>query len=79
MPTTSTLTSGSTPTMTASFAMGKPLTSITTADLAEVSTSQNDKKPASAFDEIGFNKSSVLRRRIEGGHPNQAFTLCLLV
>ena len=29
-----------------------------------------------SFDEISFNKSaSVLRRRIEEGHPNQAFTL----
>ena len=78
MPTTSTSASGSTSTVTASSATDKPSTTATTADPAEASTSQTDKKTSThtSFDEIGFNKSSsVLRRRIEEGHPNQAFTL----
>ena len=48
------------------------------ADPADTSTSQTDKKTPThtSFDEIGFNKSaSVLIRRIEEGHSNQAFTL----
>ena len=76
-PKTSTSTSGSTSTVTASSATGEPSTTNTTADPAEASTSQNDKsKPASTSEEPGYNKSSsVLRRRIEEGHPNQALTL----
>ena len=69
---------GSTSTVTASSATSKPSTTTKTADLVEVSTSQTDKKRPThtSFDEIGFNKSSsVLRRRIEEGHLNQAFTL----
>ena len=45
--------------------------------LLKLSTSRKDEtKPSGIFAGVGFNKSgSVLRRRIEEGHPNQAFTL----
>ena len=72
MPKTSTAPSGSTST--------GPSTTNTTAgsvEAAEASTSKtNESKPGNTFAGIGFNKSgSVLRKRIEEGHPNQAFTL----
>ena len=63
--------------MTASSATGEPSTTTTTANPAEASTSQDDgRKTASSYEDPGYNKSaSVLRRRIEEGHPNQVFTL----
>ena len=67
-----TSTSGSTSTVTASSATSEPSTTTTTADPAEASTSQDDRsKPASTSEDPGYNKaSSVLRIRIEEGHPN---------
>ena len=69
IPKTSTSTSGSTSTVTA--------TSGPSTTTAEASTFQDDRsKPASTSGDPGYNKSSsVLRRRIEEGHPNQALTL----
>ena len=77
IPKTSTSTSGSTSTLTASSAKGKLSTTTATANPAEASTSQDDRrKTASSYEDQGYNKSaSVLRRRIEEGHPNQASTL----
>ena len=77
MPKTSTAPSGSTYTVTSSVATGGQSTATTMADGAEASTSKKDEsKPSGIFAGVGFNKTgSVLKRRIEEGHPNQAFTL----
>ena len=77
IPKTSTSPSGSTSTVTASSVTGDTSTTTTTANPAEASTSQDDRREtASSYENPGYNKSaSVLRRRIEKGHPNQAFTL----
>ena len=66
--------------MMVSLATGESSPSTATAKPAEAepSTSQNDsrKKTTSSCDDPGCNKSaSVLKRRIQEGHPNQALTL----
>ena len=80
IPKTSTSPSGSNSTVTVSSAKHESLTTTLTAKPAEAepSTSQDDsrKKTASSFDDLGCNKSaSVLRKRIEEKHPNQALAL----
>ena len=66
--------------MTDSLARSTSSTITTTAEPteAEASTSQGDsrRKTASSYADPGYNKSaSVLRKRIEGGQPNQTLTL----
>ena len=80
IPKTSTTPSGSTSTMTVSSATDESSTTTATANPAEAeaSTSQGNsrKKTTSSCDDPSYNKSaSVLRKRIEEGHPNQAVTL----
>ena len=64
-------------TVTSSAATGGPSTTTAVADAAEASTSKiGESMPSNIFADMEFNKSrSVLRRRIEEGHPNRVFTL----